>query len=411
MKDRFKILFIHNYYQFRGGEDVMADMDISLLRKRGNEVFVLSKHNAEISEYGLMRKATLLFRPTFSPETYISTIRLIDVLRPDIVHINNFFPLISPSVLYAADRRKVPVVLFLHDFRLVCANGLLLRNARPCESCSTSPVFGLIYGCYRNSRIQTLPVTLMILLHRRILKTWERKVTIFITPSEFVKKKFEEFGFRTENFITRPNYVEDDFSEDISGGSKEDYVLFAGRLSEEKGILELISAWEILHKASLNIKLKIAGDGPLMNLIRKRVENNRLIEVLGFVDKNDLKRLMAKAKFVIVPSICHEVFGRTVIEAYAVGTPVLASRIGALREVIVEGKTGDFFEPKPQSIAEKVKEILRTPEKAAIWAENARKVLLERYTEEKAYETLIQAYARAIRRSRETDKAPTISGR
>lgn len=395
-----RIIFVHNYYQFRGGEDEMADLDTNLLKKKGNQVLFFSRHNNDIKNYNLLQKATLLYEPVFSLKTYYEIKRKIEDFKPDIIHINNFFPLISPSVIYAGVRMKIPVVMSLHDFRMICANGLLLRSSKICEKCFSSPIYGLVYRCYRNSFIQTLPVSLMIFAHQK-LKTWTRKITLFISPSEFVKRKFSKFGLDSKRIFVRPNYVEDEFVKtfelSFKNVKKENYILFAGRLSEEKGIKPLLSAWDILKSQNINVKLKIAGDGQLMQYVREKARKNELIEVLGFVKKKELVELMAKANFTIVPSICYEVFGRSIIESYAVGTPVLASKIGAFEDLVIDGKTGFFFEPRPAEIAQKVKEVFGRDELIRHLSENLIREFSQKYTEDAAYERLIYLYEEAIR--------------
>ncbi len=392
---KIRVLFVHNYYQFRGGEDEMADLDTKLLEKNGHDVFFFWKHNKEINNYSPTEKISLVLKPTFSLQIYFKILKIISEFRPDVIHINNFFPLISPSVIYAGLRKKVPVVMSLHDFRLICANGLLLRNSKICEKCFDSPIFSLIYGCYRNSRTQTFPVYLMISLHK-VLDTWSKGISAFITPSDFVRRKFIDAGFAANKIFVRPNYVEDDFVRRFEnrGFQKGNYFVFVGRLSEEKGIKILLSAWDILKKENLRFKLKIAGDGPLMGYVRAKARENDLVEVLGFVKKENLVGVIAEAKAMIVPSIWYEVFGRTVIESYALGTPVLASKIGALKDIVIDGVTGALFEPTPQNIIGKIKNT--TPEEIKSWGQNARKEYLNKYTEEIAYNNLIAIYESVV---------------
>lgn len=400
--DKHRILFVHNYYQFRGGEDVMADLDFALLKRNGHDVILFHRHNDEIKRYSIKRKSLLLLEPTFSIRSYREMGILLDSFKPDVIHINNFFPLISPSVIYTSLKKGIPVVMSLHDFRLICANGLLLRNSSPCEKCFRSPLFGVIYGCYRNSRLQTFPVFLMILLHGRILKTWER-ISFFIAPSEFVKGMFSKAGFRTDRIFVRPNYVEKEFVEFLERNfrdvRKENFAVFVGRLSEEKGIKILLAAWDILRKENIRLKLKIAGDGPLMPYVVSRARQNDLVEVLGFVSPTKVAELLAKAKFTVVPSICYEVFGRTVIESYAAGTPVIASKIGALKEIVIDEETGTLFDPDAESLAKKIKELCSLSDnRFTAWGENARRLFMEMYTEDRAYLRLIQVYDEARRK-------------
>ncbi len=393
-----KILFIHNYYMFRGGEDIMAELDIKMLQENGHEVITYTRHNSEIFRYKKIQKAKMLIVPTFSQKTYFDVKRIIKKEDPDIVHINNFFPLVSPSAIYAASSLNKPVVLMLHDWRLICPIGLLFRNGRVCEECvEKTPLMGVVHRCYHGSAVMTLPISLMIIAHR-LLKTWRNRVSAFVAVSEFVRKKYAEAekGIPQDRIFVRQNYLEYDPG---AGTNKREFAIFVGRISREKGVFELARAWGEL-KITGKPTLKIIGDGPEFERLKREIESSGgkgEIQLLGYLDYDKMINLMKKAIFSIHPSLMHETFGRTIIESYATGTPVIASKMGGFEELVEDGKTGILFYPPTQNnIAKAIKEALSHREKLREWGINGRNLFLKKFTKDIAYRKLMEIYDQVL---------------
>jgi glycosyltransferase involved in cell wall biosynthesis len=296
-----------------------------------------TRHNDSITRRGILRTAC---HTIWNAEAQHTVRRLLREHRPDVMHCTNTFPLLSPSIYYAAAKERVPVVQALRNYRLLCLNSLLLRDGRICESCLGCRVSwpGVAHGCYRDQRLASTVVAAMLAVHRG-LGTWTRRVTVFYTPSEFARQKFVEAGFSGERILVKPNFVEPDPGPGAGNGG---YALFAGRLSAEKGLDLLLSAWQRLP---LPIPLRIVGDGPLAPQVRAAAQRSAYIQYLGPRAHTEVLQLMGDAAFVVFPSVCYETFGRTIVESFARGTPVVAGRLGAMAELVKPNQTGWLFEP------------------------------------------------------------------
>jgi len=255
--------------------------------------------------------------------------------RYDRVIVHNFFPLVSPSIYYAAHQEKVPVIQYLHNFRLFCLNGLFFRDGRICEDCFKKqiPWPGVIHRCYRGSYLGSIVVAAMLCVHR-LLKTWTTKVDQFIALSEFSRVKFIEGGLPAGRIAAKPNFIGLDPG---PGSGKGGYAVFIGRLSKEKGIPQLLSAWKEL---GYGIPLKILGEGPQAKEVERAIEYGENIEWFGKASNEKVIEVLKDASCLIFPSGCYENFPRVILEAYAVGTPVIAYNLGSTGEIVIPGRTG-----------------------------------------------------------------------
>nr|WP_259331163.1 glycosyltransferase family 4 protein [Thermus thermophilus] len=306
--------------------------------------------------------------------------------RPDLVHVHNTFPLASPAVIHAAKAEGVPVVMTLRNYRLLCVNALFFREGRVCEDClGRLPWRGVVHGCYRDSRLASLGVASMLALHRA-LRTWNL-VDRFIALTEFARQKFVEGGLPAEKIVVKPNFVHPDPG---PGEGRGGYALFVGRLSPEKGVRTLLRAWALLGG---RVPLKVVGDGPLADEVREAARRLPGVEWLGRKSPKEVYALMGEAAFLVFPSEWYETFGRVAIEAFAKGTPVVASRIGAVGEVTEDGRTGLHFRPgDPEDLAAKVEWLLAHPEELARMRKEARAEYETKYTAERNYEQLMAIY-------------------
>ena len=329
-----KILVIHNKYKQRGGEDAVVENETGLLRAAGHEVFHLVVSNDSI--IGLRGEFRAAVNTVYSFRSRSATDDVVSRCKPDIVHVHNFFPMLSPSIFYACKARNVPTIMTLHNFRLLCANGLLLRDGEPCEKCVTGGVgWGVIHKCYRSSRIGSAVVATMIAAHQRV-GTWNEVVTRFIALTDFSRSRFARANFPVEKISVKPNFIHDPnlFSraQDRSG------VVFCGRLSKEKGVDVLLDAWK-----NIDAELTVIGDGPMADELRSR--NLANVRFLGQINPESVHLALRSARALVVPSLWYENFPLVVVEAMAVGTPVIASRLGALSEIVRNGETGLLFAP------------------------------------------------------------------
>jgi glycosyltransferase involved in cell wall biosynthesis len=384
------IIIVHNYYQQPGGEDQVFLLESRLLKRWGHRVMRYTMHNDCIAK---MTPIKMALTSIWNPRTLSSLKYLIQRERTKVVHFHNTFPLISPAGYYAASTNGALVVQTLHNFRILCPGALFFRNENICESCLYKfvPWPGVVKTCYRNSFLASGASVAMITLHRW-LKTWQNKINRYIVLTEFAKKKYIQGGLPPEKIMVKPNFIHPDPG---SGRWDNNYALFVGRLSVEKGIITLLNAWEHFRL----IPLKIVGDGPLREEIQKSITKKNLInvEILGQLYRNDIINLMKGARFLLFPSECYEGFPNTLLEALACGLPIVASRLGSMAEIVDDGVTGLHFEPgNSDDLADKVQWLVDHPGICRRMGKNARQIFLKNYTAEKNYEILMDIYQKAI---------------
>ncbi|PSB25596.1 glycosyltransferase family 4 protein [Stenomitos frigidus] len=382
------ILAVHNLYQIRGGEDECYEAEIKLLKDAGHEVDAYEETNDRVAS---LSKAQMAIKTVWSQDAYQAVKQRLAQQTYDVMHVQNFFPLISPSVYYAAREQGVPVVQTLHNYRLLCPNALFFRNGSVCEDClgKAVPYPGVLHGCYRENRLASAGVTAMLAFHRA-KQTWTETVDRYITLTEFARQKFIEGGLPAHKIFVKPNFVDPDPG---VGEGQGGYALYVGRLSVEKGLDTLLAAWAQLEHP---LPLKIVGDGPLADQVVEATQRMPHVTWLGRKPMTEVHALMGNAMCLVFPSKWYETFGRVAIEAFAKGTPVVASDIGAIAELVESGRTGLLFEPaSPQALAAKVEWLLANPAKLAHMRQNARAEFEAKYTATKNYHQLMAIYASA----------------
>jgi glycosyltransferase involved in cell wall biosynthesis len=316
--------------------------------------------------------------------------------RADIVHFHNTLPLISPAAYYAARRGGAAVVQTLHNYRFVCPKATLFRDGMPCESCVGKMVAwpAVRHACYRESRPATAAIAAMLTFHR-VLGTYRKVVDAYIALSQFSCRKLVAAGLPAEKTYLRPNFM---MTDPGPGPGDGDYALYLGRLSPEKGVVTLLNAW-LGHEPG--IPLVICGNGPLASLVAEATA--RCDRIAWYPDRSDeevLQRIGSAALF-ILPSVNYEGFPRTIVEAYAKGTPVVASRLGAMAELVQEGVSGACFEPgNAADLARTIRQISRNPDGLAYMRKSARQLYETRYSASAAYCSLLEIYSNALRARR-----------
>jgi glycosyltransferase involved in cell wall biosynthesis len=384
-----KILAAHNYYQQPGGEDLCMAAEVALLEGHGHEVIRYCLRNDAIEGMSRLHVAS---RTIWSQPAYQEVRELIRMHRPEIAHFHNTLPLISPAAYYAARAEHVGVVQTLHNFRLLCPNALFFRNGRVCEDClgRSIPWPGVVHKCYRGSRTTTAAVATMLTVHR-VLGTWRKAVDVYIALTEFARKKFIAGGLPRDKIVVKPNFVYPDPGPgDETGG----YGLFVGRFSAEKGVETLLTAWKQLPDG---VSLKFVGDGPLRATVVQAAAKDPRIQWLGSRPVEEVYALIGKATFLLVPSNCYETFGRVIVEAFAKGTPVIASNLGAMAELVDHGRTGLHFAPgNPVALASAVQQLLANQPARKEMRHAARKEYEQKYTAEANYHTLRAVYEQVL---------------
>lgn len=383
-----KVSLFHNFYQVAGGEDSVLDSECELLESNAHLVSLNSVDNDHIGT--VLSKIMVLFNVIFSLPYYFKVKRILSEELPDIVHVHNYFPVISPSIFYACKSGNTPVVHTLHNYRAVCPTSLLMHEGKVNEKSLVNTSFWAVpKKVYRNSYIGTLALSLMVEVHKK-LGSWQTKVDRYIALTEFSRNKYIEAGWPSNKIMVKPNFIQDPFNHASTVEKIGGYALFVGRLSEEKGTDLLFESW----KCGLG-KLKIIGDGPLKEFVEFKSKGK--VEYLGRKDKADVLSLVQNADFIIMPSTWYEGFPMVLVEAFACGTPALVSRLGSMEEIVDNGVTGLHFEAgNAQDLAEKAQWLIDNPERTREMGQNARNEYLAKYTPEKNYEVLMDIYQQAI---------------
>ncbi|WP_233712668.1 glycosyltransferase [Kribbella turkmenica] len=383
---------LHNRYRTGqpSGENTVVAQTVDSLGNSGHEIDLYARNSDDIAGMSRKDRALLPFRSVWSFSAERDLTLLLQERRPDVVHIHNTFPLFSASVLRAAYRLDLPVVATLHNFRLMCANAVLQRDGRPCESCvGKLPWAGVRHSCYRGSRVQTLPLASSIGVHGK-LRTWQKYVTRFVVPSEFVRARYVAGGFDPDQIVVKPHAVPH------SGAVREgsgDAVVFLGRLEEDKGFADLLRAWD----SSLG-RLVVVGDGSLRGEAEARAASDPSIQVMGQLPWAEGMEVLRSARVAVVPARSYETFGLVVVEAFAHGVPVVASRLGALAELVDDGETGALTEPGDPEGLRKAIGLVGDPVTSVAFGERARQVYLDRFTPERDLEATERIYTDAIAR-------------
>ncbi len=398
-----KVLLAHNYYLQPGGEDTAFSAEARLLRDYGHEVIEYVEDNRRIQA---LNKASLAIQTVWSRPSCKRIIGVLERERPDVAHFHNTFPLISPSAYDACRSAVVPVVQSLDNPRLICPSANFYRDGRLCQEClgKTPPWPAVMHRCYHHSAAQSGVITSMLTVHR-VFGTWRTKVDCYLVATDFYRRKFIEGGLPEGLIQVKPHFVSPDPGPKPlgQGGS---HALFVGRLDPEKGVQTLLRAWSQVG----SIPMKICGDGRLRDWVLRFVEQNGLggcVQLTGRLSAEQLTELVRGAAFLVWPSEgYYETFGYVAVESFSCGTPVFASRIGVSAEIVADGVTGLHFDAgNPEDLARAVKWAWDHPAEMAQMGHQARLEYESKYTAERNYPLLIEAYESAIRRARQRGHA------
>lgn len=391
-----RILIVHNSYQEAGGEDVVFEQERRLLARNGHQVTTYERSNHELEAYSGLRRVGMLRQIISANDSRCEIREILRAERPHLVHVHNTFMMVSPSIFEACKEEGVPVILTLHNYRLLCPAGILYRDGHVCEECCEHGLLrSVCHGCYRDSRAATAAVALMLQVHRA-QRTWQESVGGYVALTEFSRQKFIAGGLPAGKIHVKPNFVHPDPGERSAAGG---YALFAGRLAEGKGVSTLLAAWKLLASA---IPLLVIGDGPLRAALEAeaRMKNMQQVTFRGRLDVEDTRAAMKQAAFLIVPSVWYETFSLNIAEAFACGTPVLCSRLGAMEENVSEHRTGlHFAAGDPEDLARKVEWAWTHPTELARMGREARREYEARFTPEKNYARLMDIYQQTVHAS------------
>lgn len=406
-----RVLVVHNFYgsEAPSGENRVVEAEMSLLERYGHQVALFSRNSDSLRRSGLRGAiragATVPWNPSIASEIR----RAIRAFDPDVVHAHNTFPLISPAVFYAIDE-PVARVLTLHNYRLVCPAAIPMRDGRVCTECidRRTVIPAVVHGCYRGSRIATLPVAASVALHRAI-GTWSKQVEAFVALTEFQRARLSAAGLPAERIEVKPNFFEGNPAV-VTWSDRQDVAVFAGRLSPEKGVETLVDAWTRWGAAAP--ELRILGDGPLRAALEARAASTpqARIRFLGQRSASEAAGEISRARLLLVPSVCFEGFPMVLREAFAFGTPAAVSDLGGLPSIVRPGVCGLSFPPgDARALLEVVREAW-TSGRLERMGVGARMEYEARYHERVNLDVLLGVYERAIARRRRMATIPAGIG-
>jgi glycosyltransferase involved in cell wall biosynthesis len=387
-----RVLLVHNRYRSAApsGENRVVDTEQAALAAAGHEVALFGRSSDDIEGWSRAKKATLPARVVWSREARRDLAAAIGRFAPDVVHVHNTFPLLSPSVLYACRDAGVPVVATIHNYKLACASGDFFRQGAVCHDCAPGlPVPGARHGCYRGSRAATAPVVLAMAAHR---PAWRSLVSAYIFISAAQRDLLAGLSLPPDRVFVRHNLIP---RRPAPEAAREPVVVYAGRLDEAKGARLLMAGWDSYRAGAggAGLRLVIAGAGPLDQEVAAWAATRPSVELVGQLDRDQCSGLMARARGVLLPSAWEETFGLVVVEAMAVGTPPIASGHGSFPELINSGVDGVLFTPgDPADLGRVINDLEASPDQFEKYGAQARLTYEQRFDPLRSLDDLLKIY-------------------
>lgn len=336
-----KVLIVHNCYRDRTGEDSVFNREANLLRSYGHSVHTWKVDNRNIRLQNFTDQVHLAKNTIWSKVAHQRLLRTLLELKPDIVHVHNILPLLSPAIFHACSKAKVPVIHTLHNYRLLCPSTTLFRDGKICEKCVSDTLINSVrHACYRNSRTQTAAVAAMLQYHRW-KGTWRNKIDGYIALSKFQKSKLLHSGICEDKIYLKPNFIEDT-PNPANIPKFGSYYLFVGRLIDEKGVQLLIESYQ---NAESDYPLIIMGPGYLKDMVVQAARENSQIKYVGVQEKSDVTEWMKDAIALLFPSVWHECSPMTILESFSCSLPVVSTDFGSITDMVKHEKTGYVFSP------------------------------------------------------------------
>lgn len=383
------ILAAHNHYQQPGGEDQVFAAETELLEERGHQVLRFTRHNEAASGIAPIKLAALTI---WNRSVYREVTRLLRLHRPDVVHVHNTLPLVSPSIYFAANAARVPVVQTLHNFRLYCVNALFFRDGHVCMDCAGKavPWPGILHACYRDSHGASAAVAATLSVHR-VLRTWSRRINAYIALTDHARSQFVQLGLPRERIFVKPNFMHPDPGAGVGTGG---YGVFIGRLVPEKGVLTLLDALTRLGGA---LPMVLIGGGPLAAQVAQASAQLPGVRWVPSASLDQVCGYLRDALFSVVPSEWYEGFPRVIVESLASGTPVLVARTGALPALVAQGRIGQHFTPGDAGdLAKQMAWFTSHQAEVSRMRFECRREFELKYSSDQNYQTLMGIYREAI---------------
>lgn len=399
-----KILQVHNKYKITGGEWTVLTQEHNLLKETHQvDQFIVENRKELASFWG---KLKLIFQAHYNKKSKIALKKVLIEGKYDIMHVHNFFPLLTPSIFESSRETGVPSVLTLHNYRLIHPNGFMYHNGKiDHRSINGGSAYNCVLdGVYRNSILQTAVAAHMIEYHRK-KKTWSRYPTVFIALSKFSKEIFVKGGFPADRIYIKPNFLKDPLKEhqDINLNlRKKKRFIYVGRISYEKGVEDLIRCW---MNSDINAELLIAGEGPIKNKLEKLSMSDQSIKWIGKISHTNILNLLSESLAMIFPTKWYEGQPLVLLEALSVGCPIITSKIGNAQDIVEDGITGLHYKPGDMDdLTKQIKILLNNPERVSEFSENARNTYLDKYTPIQNDKCINDIYNIAIEIERELAK-------
>ncbi|MFI8849319.1 glycosyltransferase [Streptomyces sp. 891-h] len=389
------VLVVHNRYASAqpSGENKVVDQEVGLLRAAGHRVEVFERRSDDIAARSLLGKAAVPLLVPWNPAVRTELAARLRTSRPDVVHVHNVFPLLSPAVLAACADAGVPAVATLHNYTQICPPGTLQRDGRPCTDCvGSAPLPAVRHGCYRNSRLATVPLAVSLSVNRR---RWWSGVERFLCISAAQRDVLVRSGMPPERLAVKHNFVPD--PGDCRAGDGE-HLLYLGRLAEAKGVRLLMAAWDrIAAEGGVGVPLVIAGAGPLEQEVTAWAAGRDDVRYAGLYDPAECRQAIARSVAVVAPSTWLEAFGLVVVEAMAAGVPAVAAGHGAFTELVEDGLTGLLHRPgEPASLAACLRRVTAEPARNREMGQAARRRYEQGFSPAVGLERLVEEYRTAI---------------
>ncbi|MFJ9627198.1 glycosyltransferase [Streptomyces sp. NPDC101175] len=389
------VLVVHNRYNSAqpSGENNVVDQEVELLRAAGHRVELFERRSDDIAARSLLGKAALPFLVPWNPGVRSELAARLRAERPDVVHVHNVFPLLSPAVLAACADADVPAVATLHNYTQVCPPGTLQRDGRPCTECvGSTPLPAVRHGCYRGSSLATVPLALSLSVNRR---RWWTGVERFLCISAAQRDVLVDSGMPPERLAVKHNFVPEP---DVRREGAGEQLLYLGRLAEAKGVRLLMAAWdEIAAGGGVGVPLAIAGTGPLEQEVIAWAAGRDDVRYVGLLDPAECRKAIARSVAVIAPSTWLEAFGLVVVEAMAAGVPTVAAGHGAFVELVEDGVTGLLHRPGDTgSLAAGIRRIAADPARNRELGQAARRRYEQGFSPAVGLERLLEEYRTAI---------------
>jgi len=391
-----RVVLVHNRYRSiaPSGENMVVEREGKALADLGHEVTWFERSSDEIEQWPKAKKAALPARLVWSREAHRDLTATLREHRPDVVHVHNTFPLISASILYACRNERVPVVITLHNKRLMCAPGTFFRNGAVCHDCAGgSPLPGILHGCYRDSRAASASVVLSTRVHRH---SWRSLVSAYVFPSENTRDLHASMDFPANRIFVKRHLIP---RKEMRAVPRGQYVMYAGRLEEPKGIRSLMAGWDYYRRRAGDpgLSLVLAGNGELEAEVAAWAATRPSVDMVGRVEDKRFAELMSGARAILLPSTCEETFGLVVVEAMAAGSPPIVAAHGALTELITPGVDGALFRPgDSEALGKAIADVEADPERYEAYGAQARETYLKQFDPDRNMEELLDIYRFAI---------------